>query len=268
MKNFSDSVDVLLEMFKAQTFAEQLALTFIKREVEIPSDNWSLLNRLIMRIIGGTMDARTYIQWQKVGHKVKKGAKAFNIIAPITKKIKSVEDGEEEEKIIIVGYKRLPVFAIENTVGAPLYTENYKPEKTPPFLDVAEKMGIDVKWKPIHMAAYGYYLPKDNSITLCSQDYVVYFHELAHAVHSKIENDWNKDNGRCEIIAEFSAVVLAEMSGINGYEFQAYEYIKNYTDGKDCKSTLKAIADVLNTVEKVVGKILSVSNQPKDTYSI
>ena len=259
MKNFNDSVEVLLEMFKKGDFAEQLSLTLIKSKYEKPSNHWSLLNRLIMHVIGGTNDARTYMQWKSVGRNVVKGAKAFNIFAPIIKR-KDDEDADDDD-IIVVGYKSLPVFAVEKTVGKPLEEDkDIEVKEKPPFLDVAEKMGIKVKWKPVHTNAYGYYSLRDNSITLCSQDYVVYFHELAHAVHSKVEEGWNKDNGRCEIVAEFTAVVLAEMLGVKGYEFQAYEYIQMYTDGKDAKAVIKAINDVLNTVGKIVDKILAVAN--------
>lgn len=270
MKNYEFAVEALMEMFKKGNFAEQFALTLIKSKSEKPSNNWSLLNRLIMHVIGGTSDARTYMQWKKVDRTVVKGAKAFNIFAPITKKVKNEdEDEENKETIVLVGYKRLPVFAVEKTVGKPLEEEKeVEVEKKPPFLDVAEKMGIKVKWKPVHTNAYGYYSIKSDSITLCSQDYVVYFHELAHAVHSRIEKDWNKDNGRCEIIAEFTAVVLAEMLDVNGYEFQAYEYIQMYTDGKDDKAVIKAVNDVLNTVEKIVDKIISISNAETESESL
>lgn len=260
MKAFNDSVDVLLEMFKKGDFPEQLALTLIKSKSEKPSNKWSLLNRLIMHVVGGTNDARTYMQWKKVERNVVRGAKAFNIFAPIIKK--KNEDDDDNDEVIVVGYKTVPVFAVEKTVGKPLEEEKeIEVKEKPPFLDVAERMGIEVKWKPVHTNAYGYYSLRDNSITLCSQDYVVYFHELAHAVHSKIEDGWNKDNGRCEIIAEFTAVVLAEMLGVKGYEFQAYEYIQEYTDGKDAKSVIKAVNDVLNTVDKIVAKIIEVAEE-------
>lgn len=256
--NFENSVQVLFEMFKKGDFPEQFALTLIKSKNEKPSNKWSLLNRLIMHVIGGTNDARTYMQWKKVERSVVRGAKAFNIFAPIIKKKNEEEDDDDE--IIVVGYKTVPVFAVEKTVGKPLEEDKeVEVKEKPPFLDVAEKMGIKVKWKPVHTNAYGYYSIKNDSITLCSQDYIVYFHELAHAVHSRIEEDWKKDNGRCEIVAEFTAVVLAEMLGVKGYEFQAYEYIQMYTDGKDAKAVIKAVNDVLNTVAKIVDKIIEVA---------
>lgn len=60
----------------------------------IPAAKWSLLNRTIM-IIAGTQDARGFRQWQEVGRHVKKGAKAFIILAP---RFIKKETEEEEEK--------------------------------------------------------------------------------------------------------------------------------------------------------------------------
>ena len=126
-------------------------------------------------------------------------------------------------------------------------------------------MGIKVKWKPIHKNAYGYYRPWDKSITLCSQDYMVYFHELAHAVHDTIEPINNVDRNKAEIVAELSAAVLTEMLGISRYEQDAYEYIKTYTRGKKDKNVIISITNVLNTVQKVVEKIISISEMKEKT---
>ena len=54
MKKFEEVVPTLLSMFASENFPEQFALTFIQRTIPVPSDHWSLLNRLIMRVIGQT----------------------------------------------------------------------------------------------------------------------------------------------------------------------------------------------------------------------
>jgi hypothetical protein len=46
---------------------------------DMPSSNWSFLNKLIM-YLEGTMDARCFRQWQQIGRSVKGGSKAFYII--------------------------------------------------------------------------------------------------------------------------------------------------------------------------------------------
>lgn len=105
MKKFDDVVQELLAMFERQDFPEQVALTIIRKKQggDLPSDKWSITNRIIMHVIGDTEDARGYKQWQSVGRQVKQGSKAFNIIAPLTKKSHNDETGEDE--VIVYGYR-------------------------------------------------------------------------------------------------------------------------------------------------------------------
>lgn len=140
-------------------------------------------------------------------------------------------------------------------------TVDYTPEELPPFLDVAEKMGIKVRWKPAYIPAYGYYRLSDKTITLCSQDYVVYFHELAHAIHDTIEPLNKVPDDKAEVVAELTAAILAEMVGVKGYEVQSYNYIMRYVDGKDSKAMMKAITGVLNLIEQIVGKVIGYSSE-------
>lgn len=257
MKTFDAVVPELLDMFSHENFPAQLALTIIKRENAIPSDSWSVTNRLIMHIIGATADARTYKQWQAAGRQVKKGQKAFGIIAPITKKIHNDEKNEDE--IRIIGFRAMPVFAYESTEGEPLPEYDCTPTKLPPFFDAAEALGIQVSWKPLSRNAYGYYRLSDHSITLHSQDYAVFYHELAHAVHDTIEPLKDVPDDKAEVVAELTAAVMCEMAEVSGYQQQSYEYIKQYVQGKDNKAVLKAIADVLALVEQIVVKVVAAA---------
>ena len=92
MKNLDQAVKTLLEMFQSRNFPEHVAFTIIKRKAcdtaAKPSDKWSIGNILIMAFIGKTDDARTYKQWQAAHRQVKRGAKAFHIYAPVTRKVK------------------------------------------------------------------------------------------------------------------------------------------------------------------------------------
>lgn len=52
MKNFDEAVNNLINMFKNEDFPQKLALTIIKRVDEgIPSDKWSITNKLIMLLL-------------------------------------------------------------------------------------------------------------------------------------------------------------------------------------------------------------------------
>lgn len=257
MKTFDAVVPELLDMFSHENFPAQLALTIIKRETSIPSDSWSVTNRLIMHIIGETNDARTYKQWQAAGRQVKKGEKAFGIIAPVTKKFRNEE--KDEDEIRIIGFRALPVFAYESTEGETLPEYDCTPAKLPPFFDAAQALGVSVYWKPISRNAYGYYRLSDRSITLHSQDYAVFYHELAHAVHDTIEPLKDVPDDKAEVVAELTAAVMCEMAEVSGYQQQSYEYIKQYVKDKDNKAVLKAIADVLSLVEQIVTKVVDAA---------
>jgi hypothetical protein len=78
---------------------------------------------------GQTSDARTYHQWQEVSRFVKKGSSAFPIFAPITKKVKDETD-PDKDKVLLLGFKLLPVFKIEDTDGEPLPEYDYTPPST------------------------------------------------------------------------------------------------------------------------------------------
>ena len=262
MKNFDDAVQNIMEMFKDQNFPQQLSITIIRKSKdapEIPSDHWSILNRMLMVMVGRTLDARTFKQWEAAERHVKKGAKSFRIIAPITRKVTDEETGEE--KIKLIGFRAMPVFAVELTDGKPLPSFDYTPDQIPlntkKLTKVIEKLGGTVKWAPIRGNALGFYRPSDKSITLSSPEFVTFAHEASHFVHDTIENILLVDPKKAEIIAELSASVLCEIVGEHGYEQQSYQYIQSYCKDKEPKAVLSAINSVLTTVEKIINIIIT-----------
>lgn len=262
-----NAVDSLMTMFRTAEFPVQLTQTIIRKHEEdiIPSDSWSLANRALM-LSQNTTDARGYKQWQAVGRKVMKGSKAIHVFAPCTKKIKDKDEvtGEESEKIIVLGFKPIAVFRVEDTEGEELPEFDYKPKIYPPFLDVAQKLNLKIEYRPMQGNFLGRYTTRNKKIQLCSHDSNVYYHELSHAVHDTFVDIKRYDKAKAEIVAEFSACVLSELSGQKGYEFQGYEYIKRYCGGEDKpEAVLKKIMGVLNDVEKIVGIILDTT---KDNF--
>lgn len=83
-----DAINTLLNMFEEENL-DTVARAVFKGN-EIPADNWSFLNRLIM-YINGTDDARGFRQWQHVNRYVKKGSTAFYILAPMVARFKDTE---------------------------------------------------------------------------------------------------------------------------------------------------------------------------------
>ena len=267
MITMQEASEKLLEMFKTQDFGPQLALSIIRRRSDDPTNSlpcmqWSIGNRMLMWFLGKTDMAATMLQWRNLNRRIVKGAKAFPILSPITyKKKKTKDDGTEEEVVMVKGFRAVPVFAIEQTIGVDLNVPDYKPPQMPPLYKAAEKLGIRVYWKPMTRAAYGYYSPGDNSITLSSSEFCVWFHELTHAVRQTLA-DTNADPDREEIIAETTASVLMEMQfGNHSYQEQAYHFIKYYCADKSPEFVIKTVMGVLKDVEEVINIILDAANE-------
>ncbi len=262
-----DSIDSLLEIFKRGDFPEKIALSIIRRHEgdTIPADDWSLGNRALM-LAQGTTDARGYKQWLEVNRFVKKGSRAIYILAPLTRKIKEKDKvtGAEEEKVIITGFRPIPVFPVEATDGEPLPNFDYVPKTFPPFFDVAEKLNIKVEYRPMMGNYYGKFSTRGNQIQLCSQEAIVYYHELSHAIHHQFLVDLRVfDPDKAEVVAEFSAVVLCALSDIHhGHEHQAYQYIRHYCKKGEQKpeGVMKKIMGVLSDVEKIVNIVLDATS--------
>ena len=263
-----NAVGTLLDTFQSGNFPAKVAMTIIRKAEgdTIPADSWSFANRLLMTA-QGTNDARGFRQWNEVGRHVKKGSKSIHILAPLTKKIveKDEATGEELKRIIIVGFRPIPVFRLEDTDGEPLPTFDYKPKKYPPFFDVADKLGVKVEYKALRSNYYGRYTSGEGKIELCSKDVVVYYHELAHAVHDTFVDLRKCDTAKKEIVAELSALVLCEISGVSGYEWQGYRYISAYCADPKPETALKKIMGVLNDVEKIVAIVLDATEDKLPT---
>ena len=274
MISMQEASEKMLEMFRSQDFGPQLALTIIKRRDDdptnaLPCNKWSIGNRMLMYFFGKTDSAATFLQWKNMNRRVVKNAKSFCIFSPITcKSKKKKDDGSEEDVVIVKGFRPVPVFRIEDTIGVNLDVPDYRPPELPPLYDAAEALGIKIYWKPTSRPVYGYYRPGDNSITLSSTDYVVWFHELAHAVREKLA-DTKADPDREEIIAETSASVLMEMQfGDHSYQQQAYQYIQSYCADKSPEAVIKAVMGVLKDVEQAINVILDAANEAASSSAV
>ena len=267
-----DAVDQLMNMFQSGKLPERVAFSIIHRHPGdvIPSDSWSIGNR-ILQMLQGTTDARGYKQWQEAGRQVKKGARAIHILAPLACKVRDRNKltGEEVEKVIVRGYRPIPVFRYEDTDGAPLpYDHTYQPRCCPKFFDVADKLCINVSYRPISGKYLGKYTLRTNSIQLCSQDAIVYYHELSHAIHATFVDLRVFNREKAEVVAEFSALVLANIAGLSGFEAQGFEYIEHYAKEHSHNSVMQEIFSVLNDVEKIVTTVLNVSEDEAELAAV
>ena len=182
---------------------------------EIPSSKWSMGNQLLM-LLAGTGDARGYRQWMDVGRHVRRGAKAFYILGPVyvRRLVESTSGDPEgnEEVDVLVGFRGIPVFRLEDTEGADLPT--YKPRDPPPLLEVAARFGMRVNYLRLSAEVYGLTDYEQHIITLATPDWTVFFHELAHALHRTFEPKTNHgQEPEAETIAQLVAATLARLYG-------------------------------------------------------
>ena len=94
----------------------------------------------------------------------------------------------------------------------------------------------------------------------------MFLHELSHGVHSTFVDLVTYDRDKAEIVAEVAALTLAYLCGVSkGYEFQAYEYVKEYCHDNNPDGVLKKIMGVLTDVEKIVQIVLDNADQEEVT---
>jgi antirestriction protein ArdC len=253
----------VLELFESGELAERIAETVIARaEGESPAANWSLGNQLLM-LLAGTTDARGYRQWQEVGRHVRKGARAFYILAPIKRKIRERDDetGEEGERVIVAGFTGVPVFRYEDTEGLSIEPTDYRPATVPPLYDVAAALGVDVSYAPCPGRFRGYYSPGEDRIVLCSHDVRTFFHELAHAAHYRARPELAPTGGQDpfkEVVAETVAATLCQLYGFAGYLGHSADYIEHYGGENPGRAAMKVLADV----QAVLALILEEAGSP------
>lgn len=272
LERAKESLNKLLAMFESGDLPAAVARTMIKpvQGFERPCDSWSLGNKILM-LLADTEDARGYKQWQQVGRQVKKGAKAIYILAPCTRTIKeSIIDektGEERErkKIIITGFREIPVFRHEDTEGEPLPDANFDPPEPPPLQEVAKVFGVsEITYRPGNGSAYGFYAwgQERKRIVLHTHDIKTWFHELGHAIHNSFRQLKGGQNAEQEIVAELFSATMCELHGVEGYHSHAWQYIRHYSD-EDPRQALRNIFRVLADVEECLKRVFDVTVSEK-----
>jgi len=106
-------LDTILERFRTGDIPQAVAYSMFP-VTNIPSENWSILNRILM-FVAGTQDGRGLRQWNQANRYVKKGSKAFYILVPHIRKSEDKETGEEKK--VLLGFLAKPVFRYEGTEG-------------------------------------------------------------------------------------------------------------------------------------------------------
>lgn len=258
------AIDRVLETFKKGKFPEAIKHVVFTPSNDIPLAKWSERNRMIA-YMEYTGDARGFQQWKAAGRNVKKGATAIYILAPLAiKKTVEIEDKEtgetkKEERIIITGFRDIPVFRMEDTEGKPIEYSSLDVHSLP-FNEVAKQWDINIVSGSFTGQYYGYYQDSKKEIVMATDSEQTFAHELCHAAHYRIdENAGSLPTWKKEIIAELSAATILSMAG---KEYSAigdtFKYISHYA-GKANMELFKAISEVMDTCLQVVKLIVSTA---------
>lgn len=259
-------IEKLIEMFKNPDSLELVSKGMFSRGTKIPSDSWSVLNRIIMLSYGYT-DARGFKAWGKVGRQCKKGG-SFYILAPnlFKKKVVNKKTNEEEEKTILAGFRPIPVWPLENTTGKDV--DYGKADKMPDFMgnEIAEKWGIKITQGFENPEYYAYYSPIRKEIKMATASQQTFFHELAHAADDRLNKNLKGGQDPIqEIVAETSAVVLMSMMGLKAGTKNAYDYVRRYAE-QSGKEPIDALIPLITKISKIIKLILDESDSLQKTY--
>ncbi len=276
----------ILSAFERGNLPQALATIFVRRKDDRPSSKWSWANQLICAV-HGCQDARAFGQWQDVGRSVRKGEHAQAIIlAPCTRKetVKG-DDGREQDRIRVYGFRGVPIFDIAQTEGEPV-TSGLDPDTAAwllslPLRDVAEAWGIAVDTFNGEGAKYrGFYRHggTNKAIALGVQNIVVWAHELVHAADDKLGSLVERgQHWRSETVAQLGASTLLVCLG---YDVEAdlgmtWEYVSAYARAAEiepltaCMQVLKracdAVALILDTAEQI--QALKIDGVTADEYA-
>lgn len=249
--NAQQALDQVIEQFKAGDLSPVVHIARIQHQGEpIPADRWSFSNRILAFIQTGSLDCRGFKQWQQAGRQVRKGEHAAYILAPCLVPVK--DDATGETTPVLKGFRAIPVFALHQTDGQPLPEVDYAPAALPPLADVAGRLGIAVQYLPLPADRLGSCDLSGTRIRLGSHEAAVFFHELAHAAHARLEGRLKGgQHADQETVAEFTAAVLMHLYGLGDWAGNCWRYIQGYA-----ADPLQAILKALATVEKILGLLL------------
>ncbi|WP_448812140.1 ImmA/IrrE family metallo-endopeptidase [Agromyces bauzanensis] len=263
LDDLEEAVQAVVTSGQLQRWLDSMASNGLNR--------WSWNNRLlaIMQLMNRGADVAAphlmgFRQWEQLGRRVKKGAKAIWILAPIIVRSRDSDDGEDDRRV--VGFKNVPVFNITDTDGDPLPAPPVKPaagEATPGTLE-----GLKAR---VALAGYayreteipgcnpatgegtqGYTSPQSKEIVIDSRlspahKASVIAHELGHVHCGHVDpanlGDYQRHRGRMETEAEMAAYLVTRSRGMHRDQVDAFSpgYIAGWSGGDS--SVLKGAMD-------------------------
>ncbi len=256
----------IIDQFKSGNIPKALAPIFIRRNDNIPCRAWSWANQLLAALAGHD-DARSYLEWQKVGRHVRRGEHGFAILEPCKRKVKDrdADTGEERERMVLCGFRVGIRFGYEQTDGEPVAGRDHAANQfldALPFVNVATAWGVKVKsYNGQDGDALGRYR-RGESIAIGVENLATWAHELIHAADDRLgELKEHGQHWRSEIVAELGGAVLLCCTG---REHDAdlggcWEYVQRYAK-ESGRESIDAVMHVLSRTCKAVALILQAAD--------
>ena len=245
------SMNKVIEKFQSGDLSAITKVARIQLDPSAPARMWSLSNKVISFIQSGELDCRGFRQWEHVGRKIKRGSQAVYILRPITIKTVKNENEKGMEEYTCIGFASVPVFPASCTMGN-RSLPGYQPVALPKLVHIAQQFNINVSYVPITPEKLGDCTEDGSTIRLGSHNPSVFFHELAHVIHARINGGLHGgQHEEQETVAEFTAAVLMDLYGYTDHSGNAWRYISSYA-----KDPLLAITKAMKTVETVLQVLL------------
>ncbi|PKR83076.1 ArdC family protein [Heyndrickxia camelliae] len=227
------------------------------------------------------------VTWNKLGRKIKKGAKSLKILAPI--KVKEIEkDKETKEDVeveVIKGFKLASVFDIRDTSGVPLPMNPIIPKEVnnsefaeKVFYPLIENLRRDL---PIELdknyqeSSNGYYSILEHKIVInankerdITNQFKTLIHEYAHSVfHNETGKYYGYDKQTKELQAESVAYLVSKSFGMDTSDY-SFPYIKGWAQNNDEKLLLTYQEDIQNESAAIIKRIENVVLEHNITFDV
>jgi antirestriction protein ArdC len=224
---------------------------------------WSMNNRLLALVQlaqrGESIEGAHLMgfrQWEGMNRHVRKGERAVWILAPMTRKlVEDDENGQRKERVIVTGFRGVPVFNVTQTDGDPLPS---LPVAAPPgeatpgtvegLRSRVAKAGYVYREEEIPgcdpvagSGTLGYTTGTSKEVVIDSrlngaQKAAVLAHELGHVHCGHIEcgiQEYRTHRGRMETEAEMTAYLVSRARGMDRGDADSFAagYIASWSQG-------------------------------------
>lgn len=220
-------------------------------------------------------------KWKELGRDVNKGEKAIWILAPMVKKRRDDDSGDEET--VVTGFKPVPVFDVSQTSGNPLPDPPIVPYDrstgvAPPGMhrDLEEQIaghGYRVERRDLGEGdgiPDGYTDPANKLVVINSRfsdahQASTLGHELAHIELGHLENtrDYHTRPGgqrpRMEVEAESVSYVIGRRYGLASSAASSFAYIDGWANG-DTKAVRATAEAVVAASRRILDRVPSERN--------